>query len=455
MSDEIYTGVESEEERRVDENIKKEDAGARGRSWRWLMPLLLGTGLGVAIAGISTRLVPQAKTTPTPPAKVASAQAVTLATATTTRIARTLDTTGTVAARERILVLPQTSGLQIKKILVDEGRQVKAGEVLAILDDSVLQTQIDQARAKVQSDQGLLEQKKAILIQSNTSVAQARANELQVQASAKDAQQRLKNYQKLASDGAISREQLADRETAAATSTASAQAAAEAVNGAKASIAVAQGNINSITADVRNDLAKVQQLQAQLAQTIVRAPVAGTIAKKNVEVGDVTATKQLFEMVRDGTLELQAQVPEVQLSQISVGQNALISSDTDNRIHLEGKVREISPLVDEKTRKAIVKIALPANSLLRSGMFARAKITTNTGLGVAVPSKAVLPQPDGKSIVFTLSGEDKVKAIPVQVGEILIGGNVEIQQGLTPGDRVVIEGGAYLKDGDRIQVVVQ
>ncbi len=427
----------------------------------WLMPLFLGTGLGIGIAFVGMRLLPS----PTEGSIAKPLQllkttlpTVTVASAVTSRIDRSLYTTGTVAARQLILVLPQTSGLQIKKILVDEGKQIKASEVLAILDDSVLQTQIDQAKAKVESDKALLEQKQAALAQARANVAQARTSE-------KDALVKLKNYQQLGEAGAISREQLDDRATNATTKIETVHAQVAAVNAAQATISSAQANVHSAQADVQNSVAKVRQLQIQLGQTLVRAPVAGIIAKKNVEVGDVTSTKQLFEIIRDGALELQAQVPEVQLPQVAIGASAQITSDSDSRVHLEGKVREISPLVDEKNRKAMVKINLSPTPLLRPGMFARAAITTNTAMGISVPAKAVLPQADGKAIVFTLSREDTeksealkkvsvyvVRATSVQVGEIIRGGDVEIRQGLKPDDRVVTAGAPYLKDGDRVQV---
>ncbi|MBR8833450.1 MAG: efflux RND transporter periplasmic adaptor subunit [Stigonema ocellatum SAG 48.90 = DSM 106950] len=469
MTNEAFTEVESEEPEEVENTrIEKKPFSHRRSSKPWLIPLLLGTGLGIGITWMGMRLSPSpSEGSITKPPKQASSSipTVTVADAVTTRITRSLNTTGTVAARQQILVMPQTSGLQIKKILVDEGRQVKADEVLATLDDSVLQTQIDQAKAKVESDKALLAQKQAALVQAKANVAQSQANVAQARANEKDALVKLKNYQQLATAGAISREQFDDRTTSAATKTETVNASVAAVNASVAAISSAQANINSAQADVQTSVAKVKQLQAQLAQTLVRAPVAGIIAKKNVEVGDVTGTKQLFEIIRDGQMELQALVPEVQLSQVAIGGSAQITNDSDSRIHLEGVVREISPLVDKINRKAIVKINLPPTSLLRSGMFARAAITTNTAMGISVPSKAVLPQPDGKAIVFTLSGEDTdkslasgqakvyvAKAKPVQVGEIIKGGDIEITQGLNRGDRVVTAGAPYLKDGDRVQL---
>jgi HlyD family secretion protein len=86
-------------------------------------------------------------------------------------------------------------------------------------------------------------------------------------------------------------------------------------------------------------------------------------------------------------------------------------------------------------------------------MFARAAITTTTTTGIAVPQKAVLPQSNGSVIVFMLSGEDTVRAQKVELGEVLVGGRVEVKKGLQRGDRIVVQGAGYLKDGDRVRVV--
>jgi RND family efflux transporter MFP subunit len=351
---------------------------------------------------------------------VASAQA--------SRIARVLNTTGTVAARDLVPVLPQANGLQVKQILVGEGQEVRAEQVMAVLDDSVLRAQIEGARAEIESKQATVQQRQAAL-------QQARATEA-------DAQRTLERFQILANNGAISRQELDTRSTTAATT-------AEATR-------VAQANIGTAQADVRSSVAKLQQLQTQLGQTVVRAPVSGIVAEKIVNLGDVTnGTQKLFTLIGNGALELQAQVPATQLPQVRTGASAKITSDTDSRVSLSGTVREIAPLVNAQSRQALVRIDVPATTLLRPGMFARAAITTTTNTGVTVPNKAIQPQSDGSIMVFLLSGEDKVQARKVEVGEVVNGGNVEIKNGLKQGDRVVVAGAGYLKDGDRVRIASQ
>ncbi len=86
-------------------------------------------------------------------------------------------------------------------------------------------------------------------------------------------------------------------------------------------------------------------------------------------------------------------------------------------------------------------------------MFASAGITIANVPGIAIPAKAVLPQTDGSAIAFVLNDQDVVRAQKITVGEAIDNNLVEIPNGLKIGDRVVVAGAGYLKDGDKVQVV--
>ncbi len=453
----------------------------------WLLPLLLCTGVGVAVfvrgmSGLTQRPTPQNQTIASKSAQqLAPAMTVTVAEAETTSIASTLIVKGSVAARELIPVLPQANGLMFKKILpnVEEGEFVKQGQLLAVLDDSLLQSQISQAKADMESQQADVASKKAQLASRKAAVAaneavveQRRADLAQAEAKLAEAQKNFQRYEQLAANGAISQQQLDTYQTNVKTARetvrlaqANISSAQANVSSAQADIATAQANLNGVQAGVRSSAARVEQLKTQLGQTLVRAPVSGIIAEKLVRVGDVTGippqtqvgsvvggSQKLFSIIRDGKLELWAQVPSIQLPQVKIGSPAVITSDVDNSIRLQGKVRDIKPVVNESSREAIVKIDLPNTKLLKPGVFARAEITTNTAMGIAVPQKAVLPQPDGSAIVFTLTDGNTVRAQKVETGEILNGDRVEIKSGLSPGVQVVVNGAGYLKDGDKVKV---
>ncbi len=327
-------------------------------------------------------------------------------------------------------ILPQETGLQIKEVRVEEGQVVGKGDVLAVLDNAVLQAKLNQARAEVNSSRATVRQKQAFLSEQIAKRNQAESD--------------LRRFQVLANQGAIGQRDLESYRTTAIT--------------AREQVRSAETDVNSAQATVESYVAQVQQIETQLARTLVRAPAGGIVAEKIARVGDVTGSNKLFTIIRDGSLELQVKLPENQLPKVRLGTSAEISSDADPRINVQGRVREISPLVDAQTRQAMVKIDLPTNSLLRPGMFLRAAITVQMVSAITVPAKAVLPQTDGRSIVYVLEGQDTVRARRVDVGARQDSNNpevatVEIKSGLQVSDRVVVAGAGYVKDGDRVTVV--
>jgi HlyD family secretion protein len=117
-------------------------------------------------------------------------------------------------------------------------------------------------------------------------------------------------------------------------------------------------------------------------------------------------------------------------------------------------------MIDPQTRQATVRIDLPESDLLRPGMFLQAAITSQVVPGLTVPAKAVLPQASGSALVYVLAADNTVRAQTVELGARQNTDNpaqarVEIKRGLQAGDRVVVAGAGYLKDGDRVEVVTE
>lgn len=520
-------------------------SGGLGNGWGGWRGVAAGLVMGIAatLAGIyalsqsSSRPSPEAKVmTETVETQAVEAPSVTVAPVEVATVLRTLDGTGTVAAHDLLPVLPQANGLQIKQVVVQEGDTVAKGQVMAVLDDSVLRSQIAEEIAKVESADAAsrqaevqvmqaqsgqkeaaagIDQAQAQVVQAKAdalqaasgietakaSVAQAQAGVAQARAKLEQAEREVARSQELANQGVISQQDLEKRRTEAKTAQEDVNKAIEELNksieevrvaqakliNAQANIKTAEATVNSAQAkfdtsvsniysakanvgnsqaNIRSNVARVQQLRTQLEQTLVRAPESGIVAERIARVGDVSnGSQKLFSLIRGGKLELQVKVPETQLPQIRIGAPVRVTSDVDARIALRGMVREIAPNVDPQNRQATVKIDLPPiaeirESPLRPGMFLRAAIGTATGQGLKIPAKALLPQADGKAVVYRLLGENKVQAQTVEIGEISGGSGkdlsqakVEIKNGLNPGDRVVVTGAGYLKDGDRVKVV--
>ena len=147
---------------------------------------------------------------------------------------------------------------------------------------------------------------------------------------------------------------------------------------------------------------------------------------------------------------MQVKVPETQLTLIRPGQIVTITSDANSSLKIQGRVREIEPIINEESRQGIVAVDLAETNSLKPGMFLSAAIVTNKSQVLTAPMGAVLPQTDGTYLVYKVQPDDKVKASVVQVGEILSDQRIEILAGVQSSDRLVVKGGPYLKDGDSI-----
>ncbi|MEO0687415.1 MAG: biotin/lipoyl-binding protein, partial [Cyanobacteria bacterium J06649_11] len=209
--DSNFSDIPAEEETKIeDATFKEYPETSKQRPW-WTM-MLVGMALGIGITMGGMRFLgnrPQTKPTvanqTTQP--LTPAMTVSLALVEFTKIARNLNVTGTVAASELIPVLPQSNGLQVKRILVKQGDSVKQNQVMAILDDSLLQDQIRQAKAEVESQeaevssreadlssrQAALESSRANVISNQATVEQRQADLAQAQAKLREAE---RNYQR-------------------------------------------------------------------------------------------------------------------------------------------------------------------------------------------------------------------------------------------------------------------
>jgi HlyD family secretion protein len=438
--------------------------GARGVMLGVLlgMGLALGVGrlLSPAASGDQDTSKPASETQPADGSVNAAAQTVTVEQPKPAAISQTLTGTGTVQANDLLQVIPQASGLRIEEVRVREGDAVAAGQIVAVLDDQVLQARLLEAEANLAQSQALVQQQIAAKQQAEANLSQAEEN--------------FQRYQALFDRGAISEQELTSRRTQAIT--------------AREGVTVAIANITSAEATVTSRQAEIDQLQTQQNQTLVIAPASGIIAERKANLGDMSSTSNpIYTLIQDNQLELAVKVPQSQLSQIILGSPVTITSTSDPNLALEGSIRSIDPLVNEQTREATVKIALPANPKLRPGLFLSANIVTGKRQGLAIPREAIVTQADGSSVVYVLEAGNKVRQQVVEVGGAIRNSNqaransastpriepsnnpsnnpstsniadinqVEILSGLSANVQIVVKGAAYLQDGDVVKVVEQ
>lgn len=322
-----------------------------------------------------------------------SGQTVTVATVTQTALPRVISASGSVSAWEEVPVGAETGGLVATAVLVDEGSYVRQGQPLVQLNTALLNAQVRQQQAALQT---------------------AEAN------AARD-------------DAALARAQeLKDRGFLS-----------------QASLDTALANQRSSQAGVAQARAALSQSQTQLSQATIRAPVSGLIISRSVTRGQIVAAgTELFRMVRDGRLELDARVPEADLPSVRPGMAATVVSDQAGQT--TGTVRIVTPEVDPETRLGIARIALAAGNGLRPGMFARAEIDVGAQPALVIPSAAIVFR-ENRPGVYVVGDGSTVRFQPITEGG-RSEGSVAVSSGLQSGQRVVVEGAGFLGDGDRVRI---
>ncbi|WP_233190150.1 MULTISPECIES: efflux RND transporter periplasmic adaptor subunit [unclassified Brevundimonas] len=322
----------------------------------------------------------------------ASRQTVSVATSIEQALPRVIVASGTVSAWEEVPVGAETGGLTAIGVYADEGSYVRQGQTLVKLNDALLQAQLRQQQAGVQTAEANAARDDAAL---------ARAQELKTR-------------------GFLS----------------------------QASLDTALANQRASAANLASAQASLSETRTRLAQSEIKAPVSGLIISRSVTKGQIVAAgTELFRMVREGRLELDAQVPETDLPALRAGQTATITSNEG--VATSGTIRIVTPEVDAQTRLGLARITLSPGSGLKPGMFARASITAGAQPTTVVPTAAVLYR-NNKSGVFVLDTQNAAHFRPVTV--LSRRDDQTSVSGVEAGVRVVVQGAGFLNEGDKVTI---
>lgn len=402
--------------------------------------LLVGAVLAACFLMISLTLVgkplprPTADASPTRPATtrpplpapdeaLVLAPAVTVARVAPADFVETVLATGSLVAREEILVGPEVEGFRITEVLADEGTRVKKGDVLARLVTDTLDAQV------AQND--------AALARAAAAIAQARSTIVQAEARVVESNNAFERAKPLRTAGHMAESAYDTREQAART--------------AQAQLLAAQDGLRAAEAEKAQIEAQRRELTWRRGRTEVVAPADGIISRRMARIGGYAAGagEPLFRIVAKGEIELDAEVTEMRMAAIKIGQQARV--EVAGLGTFAGVVRLVSPEVDKGTRLGRVRIFLGDDAALRVGSFARGTIETASGRGLAVPASAILYGPDGASVQLVRDGHVETRRIKVGLAA---GALTEVRDGLGEGDIVVARSGTFLRDGDAIRPVV-
>lgn len=203
---------------------------------------------------------------------------------------------------------------------------------------------------------------------------------------------------------------------------------------------------------VERDQLAVDDARRELGYTEVRAPIAGTVTERLVNLGDhVTVNQPLFRIVDFDSIVARIYVPEQELTDLAVDQPARLRSEALGGLAFKGQIDRISPVVDPDTGTVKVTVATPWQEGLRPGMFVEVELVTAVRDDALLVPKSALVYDNDRVFVFRLGEERRVERVPL-VPALEDPGFVMPADGFDEGEQLVVAGQSGLKDGGLVRL---
>lgn len=373
--------------------------------------------LAVALAGCgdpSATALPESADAP---------REVRVAQATEAQVARTVSATGTLAAEDQVILGAKVVG-RLSEINVDLGSRVRKGQTVARIDPNDYKLRVAQAQAALQQARvrlGLPPDGTSDQIDPDQTAIVRQAAAVLKEA-------------KLTHDRMI---ELWDRNLIARAE----------LDTAVSQLTVAEGRYQDALEEVRNRQGMLAQRRSeleiarqQLADTAIASPIDGAVRQRQASVGEyLAAGSPVVTLVRMHPLRLRVAVPEREAASVRIGQQVRLTVEGDPNEY-RGRVARLSPAIAEDNRTLLVEAEVPNERLLlRPGSFAKADIIVEAGQQiVTVPAEAIVIFAGIEKVLAVAEGKAVEKR--VRTGR-RIGDAVEITEGVSPGDRVIVKPG--------------
>jgi len=315
---------------------------------------------------------------------------------------------GSVLSLHSVIIRPQIDGI-LTRLLVKEGQLVKAGDLLATIDDRSIRASLDQARAQLGESQA----------------------QLQV------AQVNLKRYKELSVDDGVSK-QTYDQQ---------------------------QALVNQLKATAQGNQAAIDSAQVQLSYTQIRSPVTGRVGIRTVDEGNflrMSDTQGLFSVTQIDPIAVEFSLPQQMLptlqgliaAQHPADVNAYMGADTNGQtgdLLGEGRLSLIDNQISATTGTIRAKAEFSnATQKLWPGQLVTIKIQTALDKNALVVPPTVVQRGLDSHFVYRVNG-DKVDIVPVQV--VYQDSDMNIVKGVQAGDVLVSDGQSRLKAGAQVEVL--
>ncbi len=333
---------------------------------------------------------------------------VTVAVAQEKEIPDWLEAVGTVEAAQTSQVASQMMGTLVQ-INAREGDRVRAGQVLAQIDDA-------QPRAAVEQATAALNAAKNETIAANSQFALAQAT--------------LARYQQLYNEKSVSPQEF---------------------DQIKAQYQSAEARRNMAKAGEAQAVAALAQATTSLGYTHIRAPFDGVITEKKADAGTLAAPGMpIFTIEDTHRYRLQVTVDESEIALVHLGQRVPVALDALGNATLNGRVAQIIPAADAGSRSFMVKIELPLDPRVRSGLFGRAHFTRGQRMALLIPQTAAVERGQLRG-VYVLDSNSIAELRYVAFGNAAEH-SIEVLSGLQPGEKLIAAPAAREFSGKRILV---
>lgn len=331
----------------------------------------------------------------------------------------TYEAVGTVRARTATVISAKVTGY-VQQVTVRAGDPVAAGQTLVVLDASDLEISVRAARAAV-------DEARNARLEVENAVAGAKAT-LDL------AQVTFGRMNDLFEKKSISNQEFDE--------------ASARLKMARSGYEMAVSRRAQLESKIRQAEEGLAAAEAMRGYARITAPFAGTVTEKQAEPGQLAAPGQpLLTLERGGAYRLEADVAESYLDRIQPGQPVRVVIAAIGRT-IEARVTERVAAVDAATRTFLVRIDLPADQGLRSGLFGRAVFTLGSRRMLTVPAAAIMEQGQLQTVYVARGGVARIRSVTAGAGG---GESREILSGLTAGERIVCPLPPGIHDGARLE----
>lgn len=356
---------------------------------------------------------------------------------------QTVVASGRITTPQRVAVGAVITG-RVMRIPVAEGQGVKRGDVLIELDDNDERASASQAAAAVAQAEAKVRQLREVGLPG------AEQGLIQAQANLTQARRQFERAKELMAKGFVSQAALDDAQRNLDVAESQLRAATLQVQSnspAGSEFALAQ----TALAQARANLGFAQ---ARLDQTVIRAPVDGTLIARAVEPGNVVQPgKELMALAPAGETQVVVQIDEKNLAQLKLGQKALGSADAYPRERFAAELVYINPGIDALRGSVEVKLRVPdPPAYLRQDMTVSVDIEVARSSGsVVVPADAVRDANSAQPWVLAVDGW-RASRRPVKLG-LKGDGRIEVLEGVAPDERLISAANGMVREGQRVRAI--